>query len=351
MSTRRYNILGLTLVICFATLASPAMAAPGPEGASAVYDGQLTFGPELNDEHSLIAQSDVSEPPEVEVMEGAVHNEIDNENQIDRPDELDQAASRPHEKSADDLAKELSNPNSPLASLTVKQIYTGFDGSLPGAGDQASNVTLFQPVFPFPLGDDGTTNLFVRPALAYIWQQPVFDAAEGTFHDASGMADIGFDVAVGRSFDTGVVLVGGMQGTIPVRNDVSGDQWRLGPEFVVAKLSKKGYWALFPSHQWDISGDYNYSTSGLEVFGGFYLPNAWTVFTDSKLTYDWVNNQATIPINLSVSKVMMFGKLPVKLQLGVDYFVKSNNSFGQDWAVTFGFTPVIPNFIYDAMKK
>ena len=95
MSTRRYNILGLTLAICFATLAAPANAAPR-HGASGVDDGELTFGPDLNDEHYLIAQSDISQPPEVEVMEDAVHNEIDNENQIDRPDELDQAASQPH---------------------------------------------------------------------------------------------------------------------------------------------------------------------------------------------------------------------------------------------------------------
>lgn len=256
------------------------------------------------------------------------------------------------EKSADDLAKELSNPNSPLASLVFKQTYTSFDGRLPGASDQSSNVTLFQPVFPFPLGDSGATNLFIRPALAYVWQQPVYDPVTSTFSNKSGWADVGFDVAVGRSYDTGLVVVGGVQGTIPTNTDVSGGQWRLGPELVVAKIGKKGYWAVFPSHQWDIGGDnYDYSNSGLELFAGVYLPNAWTIFTDSKWSYDWVNDQATMPINLSVSKVAKFGNLPVKFQAGIDYYAKSNDDFGQDWAINFSVSPVVPNFIYEAFSR
>ena len=57
-------------------------------------------------------------------------NEVDNPNQIDRPDELAQASDGPDSLSANDLSKELSNPNSPLASLSFKQTYTAFDGSL-----------------------------------------------------------------------------------------------------------------------------------------------------------------------------------------------------------------------------
>lgn len=54
---------------------------------------------------------------------------------------------------------------------------------------------------------------------------------------------------------------------------------------------------MFPAHQWDISGgDGSYSTSQLELFYGRYLPNAWTVYTDSKWLYDWENDQATIPV-------------------------------------------------------
>lgn len=280
------------------------------------------------------------------------HNKIDNANQIDRTDEVTQASTAPHEKSADEIAKELSNPNSPLASLLFKQTYTSFDGSLPGASDQSSNVTLFQPVFPFPMGDTGTVNLFVRPALAYVWQQPVFNSVTGNFENKSGWADTGYDVALGKSYDNGLILIGGIQGTIPTNSDVSGGQWRLGPELAVFKIGEGGFIGANPSHQWDIGGDnYRYSNTGLELFAGLYLPDAWTISTDSKWSYDWVNDQATMPINLTVRKVVKFGNLPVSFQAGVDYYAKSNDAFGQDWAISFSVTPVISNFIYDAISR
>ena len=118
-------------------------------------------------------------------------------------------------------------------------------------------------------------------------------------------------MAVGRIYDSGLVLAGGAQGTLPTGSDrLTADQWRLGPEFLITKVSKTNYWALFPSHQWDVSGgDQSYSTSQLELFAGYYLPDAWTIFTDSKWSYDWKDDQATIPRNLSVSKVTKLGNV------------------------------------------
>ena len=247
------------------------------------------------------------------------------------------------------LSKQLSNPNSPLSTLVFKHTYTQFDGTLPGASDQSSNVSIFQPVFPFPIGDG--TNLFIRPGIAYVWDQPVFDPNSGNWDSVSGWADVGFDIAVGQTLDGGWVAVGGVQGTIPTYSDVSGEQWRLGPEALVANIGEKAYGALFPSHQWDINGDYDYSTSGLEIFAGYFLPNAWTIYTNSQLTYDWVADQATVPINLTLRKVTKIGNTPIQFNLGVDYFVESNDEFGQDWAIKFSMAPVVENFIYDAFRR
>ena len=252
-----------------------------------------------------------------------------------------------------DLSKELNSPNTPLATLNFKQTYTKFDGDLPGARDQSSLTTLFQPVFPFPLGDSGTTNLFVRPALTYVTRQPVFYPATGRFENESGWADVGFDVAFGRSYDSGLQLIAGIQGTIPTYTDVSGRQWRLGPEFAVYKIFENNtFLAAFPQHQWNVGGDdYDYSTTGLELFGGFILDDGWTVFTDSKWFYDWEADQATLPINLSVSKIVKLGNLPVKIDGAVDYFAESNDAFGQDWAISLKISPVVPNFINNWLSR
>jgi hypothetical protein len=180
---------------------------------------------------------------------------------------------------------------------------------------------------------------------------PFFDAANNRFKDEKGLLDPGFDVALGKTMDSGFIAVGGLQGATPWgSDDLSADQWRLGPEFVVARIDAKGFWAAFPAHQWDVSGgDRGYSTSQFEWFAGVFLPNAWTLYTDSKWFYDWKENQATITINLTLRKVVGFGKLPIKLELAADYFIEQDDRFGQDWAVTLNFSPVVPNFIYDLL--
>ena len=54
-------------------------------------------------------------------------------------------------KSADEIARELANPNTALASLTFKNTFTRYDGRLPDANSETGFTTLFQPSLPFPL--------------------------------------------------------------------------------------------------------------------------------------------------------------------------------------------------------
>jgi hypothetical protein len=58
--------------------------------------------------------------------------------------------------SADDVARDLANPNSPLASITLRAQYRGYAGERSEANDQSSTTILFPPTLPFPL-DDGRT--------------------------------------------------------------------------------------------------------------------------------------------------------------------------------------------------
>jgi len=65
--------------------------------------------------------------------------------------------------SADELAAELSNPNSSVASLTLKNQFRWYQGNLPDADKQSNYTMLFQPALPFVL-DNGDKILF-RPAI------------------------------------------------------------------------------------------------------------------------------------------------------------------------------------------
>ncbi len=49
---------------------------------------------------------------------------------------------------------------------------------LPDADDQNGTAVIFQPVFPFPIGDTGK-NPIIRPAITRFVNQPVFENSPG----------------------------------------------------------------------------------------------------------------------------------------------------------------------------
>ena len=262
-----------------------------------------------------------------------------------------------HGKSAEEVAKELANPNSSLASLTFKNQFRWFTGDLPDADDQNSYTLLFQPVFPFPLGlkaDGGKPNIFVRPAIPLLVDQPVPTVTNGTFDwdDTTAIGDIGFDLAYGVTEKNGLLWAVGMVGTLPTAtdSDVAGKQLRLGPEILLAKAEKWGLYGIFPSHQWDVTGwsegeDNSFSTTSIQPIFKFLPGGGWAVGSLPIMTYDWENKDWTIPLNLDVSKTVMWGKMPVKLELELNYYVEQPDPFGPEWMIGVNITPVVPNFI------
>lgn len=258
------------------------------------------------------------------------------------------------EKSADEVARELANPNNSLASLTFKNQYRWYTGDLPGADDPGNYTLLFQPVFPFPMAptaSGGAANLFVRPAFPLLVDQPVPSAGDGglDWDSATALGDIGFDIGYGVTEKSGVLWAFGMVGTLPTAtdSDVAGKQLRLGPELLVAKFEKRGLYGIFPSHQWDVAGwgDANFSTSQLQLFLRFLPGGGWNVGSSPIINYDWESESWTIPLSLSAAKTVVFGKTPVKLELEGNYYIDQPDAFGPQWMISFNITPVVPNVI------
>lgn len=105
--------------------------------------------------------------------------------------------------SSDEVARQLANPNNSLASLTFKNQYRWYDGSLPGAASQDNYTMLFQPVFPFTLPETasgGKANLFVRPAFPLVFEQPAPDPATGIWDGVTGLGAIGYGVTEPNGF-------------------------------------------------------------------------------------------------------------------------------------------------------
>jgi hypothetical protein len=256
------------------------------------------------------------------------------------------------EKTADEIARELSNPNNSLASLTLKTQYRWYDGSLPDAGKQGNFTTIFQPVFPFTLKDTasgGKANLFVRPGIPILIEQPIFDPINGSFGSETGIGDIGFDIGYGVTEPNGFLWAYGMVGTLPTAtsSEIGGGQLRLGTELLFAKFEKWGLYGIFPSHQWDVTGwkDQSYNNSQVQIFLIGLPGGGWSVGTTPILNYDWNSEQWTIPLNLTISKTVVMGNTPWKLAAEINHYVEKSDTFGSEWMVGFSFTPVVENFV------
>jgi len=261
-----------------------------------------------------------------------------------------------HGKSADELAKELNNPNNSVAKLTFKSQYRWYKGDLPDADNQSNFTLLFQPVFPFSLGqtEEHKSVLFARPAIPFVFDQPVPTVENGQFdyNKVSAMGDWVFDMAYGRTYKSGWLWLAGVVNTLPLATDsaIGGKQWRIGPEAVLGYIQKWGLLAVFPSHQWNIAGwgtgdDNDYSTTQLQAFAMFTPGGGWAVGTQPIMTYDWENSDWTIPLNLYISKTVVLGKMPFKFDLDINYYVEQPDAFGPEWMVGFNITPIVPNFI------
>jgi hypothetical protein len=256
-----------------------------------------------------------------------------------------------HGKSADEVAKELANPNNSLASLTFKNQFRWYTGDLPNADDQFNYTLLFQPVFPFNVAapsEGDKANLFIRPAIPILVEQPVFNAQTSDFDGTSALGDIGFDLAYGVTTKTGLLYAAGMVGTIPTATDshVAGKEWRLGPEMLIAKFYKWGLFGVFPNHQWDVGGwsdGVGFSTTQIQAFLKFVCGNGWTVGSLPIMTYDWKTEAWTIPLQVDVSKTIIFGKTPVKVEIEMNYYLKRPDQFGPEFMLGLNLTPVVSN--------
>lgn len=260
-------------------------------------------------------------------------------------------------KSADEVARELANPNNSLASLTFRNQYIWYKGDLPHADNQSNYQMVFQPVFPFNLGQTdsgGKATLFVRPAIPLLVDYPSFDTGSLDFDGVTAIGDIGFDIGYGVTEKNGFLWAYGMVGTLPTATDedVAGKELKLGPEALFAKFEKWGIYGIFPSHQWDVvgwSGEY-YSVSQLQAFLVFLPGDGINVGSKPIMNYNWDSHEWTVPLNLTIGKTVKMGQTPVKLELEINYFVDQPDAFGPEWMIGFNVTPVVNNFIESWIK-
>jgi hypothetical protein len=222
-----------------------------------------------------------------------------------------------------------------------------YDGDLPNAGSQNATRITFQPALPYALSE--TSNFFLRPAIPIIIEQDV-PKGGGNYDTAkTELGDIGFDASVGKSLSNGLVLIGGLAGTLPTAtdDDVGLDQWLIGPQAGAAIMRPWGIVGLLASHQRDVAGEDDYDTkiTGGQYFYAFNLGDGWQFGSGPTFSYNHEarnsDNKLTLPLGVGIQKTLFISGRPWKFGVQYWHYIESPDDFGPDYQIRFSISPVV----------
>ena len=114
---------------------------------------------------------------------------------------------------------------------------------------------------------------------------------------------------------------------------------------VLGKLSKKYILTGIANHQWDVTGwtDNSVNLTTLSAILTFLPGGGWNWGSQPVMTYDWENEQWTIPLQINAGKTVLFNGRPWKLSLELNYYVEKSDAIGPEWMISFNVTPVVKN--------
>ena len=238
-----------------------------------------------------------------------------------------------------DLAKQLSNPVSSLISVPFQYNYN--DGLAGGDGSQ--EFVNLQPVIPFSISENW--NLISRTIIPMI-------SLEGVPPGAGQTRGVG-NVVQSFFFSPKAPTAGGLiWGVGPVfqvptsTDDVFGPQ-QFGAGLTAVGLLQTNGWTLgaLANHIWSVGKEEEYGNSSatfLQPFVSYSTPRGTSVTLNTESTYDWVNEEWSVPINLSVAQIVKVSGQPMQLQAGVRYWADSSPNGPTGWGARLGVTYLFP---------
>jgi hypothetical protein len=256
----------------------------------------------------------------------------------------------PHQVSASELNRQLSNPVTSLWSLTFQ-----FNNYRLENGEWNYNLQ-FQPVLPIGLTKD--LNLITRPVIP-LYNSVPHETMPGEFERTTGFGDIILLELLSPAHTGHWILGAGPTFIFPTAtSDFTGQgKWQAGPALVVGYLTKEFIVGVFPQQWWSFAGDSSRpdtSQMNLQPFAAWFFAEGWSLAYSGNILADWKapsDNRWTVPIGVAIGKVVKLGKLPVKFQLGGQYMPIHPDDVGQEWNIQLVVTPVIPKLIKEPLFK
>ena len=247
-----------------------------------------------------------------------------------------EASSHSHDSA--NLAKKLANPIADLISVPLQFNYDeGF-----GPKDAYKLTLNVQPVIPISLNDDW--NVIVRTILPVAYQDSPADGVSSEF----GLGDTTQSFFFSPKAPTKGGWIWGIGPAFlwpTATDDILGSgKWGVGPTAVVLKQEHGWTYGMLANHIWSYAGDDDrgeVNATFLQPFLTYTFPTATTFGINTESTYDWADNEWTIPINVFASQIVKIGKLPVQFTIGPRYYAASPDG-GPEWGARFVMTFLFP---------
>src|SRR6516162_11429743 len=248
------------------------------------------------------------------------------------------------EESASELNRKLTNPVSDIWSISNQ--FNNFELN----NGQWNNNWNFQPVMPVSLTKD--LNLITRPVMPFYNIVP-HETAPNEFARDAGLGDLTLLELLSPANSGNWVLGAGPTAIFPTATSQFTGQgkWQLGPSVVVGYLTKEFFIGVFPQQWWSIGGEHfrrDTNQMNLQPIATIFFGEGWSFGYSGNILADWTapsRDVWTVPIGLGLGKVVKLGRLPVKIQLAVQYMPVHPRISGQEWNVQVQITPVIPKLI------
>jgi len=248
------------------------------------------------------------------------------------------AASHVYADDQAELAKQLSNP---VAALINVPFQYNWDTDIGPEEADRSQLNI-QPVIPFTLSENW--NIISRTII------PLIDAESttATGKDRSGLGDILQSIFFSPKDPTanGWIYGAGPALLFPSATDdaLGGEKWGAGPTAVALRQENGWTYGGLANHIWSYAGenDRSYiSATFIQPFLTYTTSHHTTFAFNSESTYDWHDDQWTIPLNAMISQLVKFGNQPVSFQLGYRYYAEAPD-YGPDWGLRFSITFLFP---------
>lgn len=234
------------------------------------------------------------------------------------------------------LALMLANPVANLISVPFQNNTVWGMGELNGS----QNVLNFQPVIPVSIGK--SINLINRFILPMITQYNITGVAD----KQNSLGDAVYSIFISPAKSKIIWGVGPVMSIPTATNKYTGSgRFSIGPTGVILYQTKGWTLGALVNQYWSVGGDPtrgNQTQGYLQPFFGYAWKSGAGFNLNAEMTQNWKIKQTQTYMNLVISGLTKFGKIPVQLFAGPRIPISAPENVKGSFGVRAGLTLIFP---------